>query len=211
VPTHADPVRIVVIEEHPLTRIGLVSVLQAERDLMVVGAAADVTGGLALIERWAPDAVLMNPDLTETDGPTAVRVLRSRVPGLRILALGRRDGDEEVHRIIEAGVSGYVLESSPTAEIVAAVREVHAGRSCLSPRVRKILDDRRQRPEVTPRERQVLALVAEGRCNAEIATILGISHGTVKLHMKSLLAKLGVEDRAQAALVALRRGFARMP
>jgi two-component system NarL family response regulator len=210
VPTHAESIRLVVIEEHPVTRIGLLAVLQAERDLMVVGAAADLRSGLELVDRWSPDAVLVDPDLRESDGPASIRALRARAPELRIIALGQHDGDEEIYRILEAGACGYLLKSVPTVEIVTAIHEASAGRSCLSPRVRQRLDERRKWPDLTPRERQVLALVAEGRSNASIAAVLGIACGTVKLHIKSILAKLGVEDRAQAALVALRRGFARI-
>jgi two-component system NarL family response regulator len=209
-PQHAQPVRLIVLEEHPVTRVGLLSVLNAEPDMMVLGAAADLADAAAMIDRWAPDTVLLDPELTSTDGPTAVRFLLERAPGLRIVALGQHDGDEEIFRILDAGACGYLFKSSPVPEIVAALREARAGRTCVSPHARQRLEERRRWPDLTTREREVLALVAEGRCNATIAAVLEISHGTVKLHVRSILAKLGVEDRSQAALVALRRGFARM-
>jgi two-component system NarL family response regulator len=204
------PVRLIVIEEHPITRIGLLSVLNGERDMMVLGAAAELADALVMIDRWSPDAVLIDPELTSTDGPTAVRFLLERAPGLRIVALGQHDGDEEIYRILEAGACGYLFKNAPVRDIVAAIRDASAGRSCVSPHARKRLAERRRWPELTPREREVLTLLAEGRCNATIAAVLGITHGTVKLHVRAILAKLGVEDRSQAALMALRRGFARM-
>jgi two-component system NarL family response regulator len=210
VPPHAAPVRVVVIEEHPVTRVGLLSVLGAERDMVVLGAAAELADALVMIDRWSPDTVLLDPELTSTDGPTAVRFLLERAPGLRIVALGQHDGDEEIYRILEAGACGYLFKSAPVREIVTALRDARAGRGCVSPHARQRLEERRRWPDLTTRERQVLALLAEGRCNATIAAVLEITHGTVKLHVRSILAKLGVEDRSQAALVALRRGFARM-
>jgi two-component system, NarL family, response regulator len=210
VPPHALPVRLVVIEEHPVTRVGLQSVLGAERDMVVLGAAADLADALVMIDRWSPDTVLLDPELTSTDGPTAVRFLLERAPGLRIVALGQHDGDEEIYRILEAGACGYLFKNAPVREIVTALRDASAGRGCVSQHARQRLEERRRCPDLTSRERQVLALLAEGRCNATIAAVLDITHGTVKLHVRSILAKLGVEDRSQAALVALRRGFARM-
>ena len=210
VPSGAKPVRLVVIEEQPLLRIGLLTVLKAERDMMVLGATADVTTALAMLERWSPDAILLDAELTGSDCPTTVRRLLERAPLGRIVVLGQDGGDEEIHGILAAGACGYLFKNAPAAEIVTAIREVRAGRTCLSPQARRRLEERRRWPELTPRERQVLALVAEGRSNATIAAVLNIAHGTVKLHVRSVLAKLGVEDRAQAALVALRRGFARI-
>jgi two-component system NarL family response regulator len=210
VPRSADPARVIVIEAHPVTRIGLLSVLNAERDIRVVGAAADLTIGLDLIDDWSPDTVLIDPDLAGIHGPAAVRSLLQRAPSLRVVALGQHDGDEEIHGILEAGACGYLFKHAPAEEIVAAIRDASAGRSCVSPHARERLEQRRRWPALTPREREVLALIAEGQCNAVIATVLDIKRGTVKLHVRSILAKLGVEDRAQAALVALRRGFARM-
>jgi two-component system NarL family response regulator len=200
-----------VIEEHPVTRVGLLSILNAERDMMVLGAAADLADGLALIERWSPDIALINSELTSVGGPEAVRLLLERAPGLCIVALGQHGGDEEIHQILEAGARGYLLKSAPVREIVAAIRDARAGRTCISPPARLRLEGRRRWPDLTAREREVLALLAEGCSNATMASVLGITHGTVKLHVRAILAKLGVEDRSQAALVALRRGFARMP
>jgi two-component system NarL family response regulator len=163
-----------------------------------------------MIDRWSPDTILIDPALTGVDGPTAVRLLLERAPGIRIVALGQHDGDEEIYRILEAGACGYLFKNAPVREIVVALREARAGRSCVSPLARERLAQRGQWPDLTPREREVLTLIAEGRCNATIAAVLDITHGTVKLHVRSILAKLGAEDRSQAALVALQRGFARM-
>ena len=132
VPQCAAPVRLIVIEAHPVTRIGLLSVLNAERDMMVVGAAADLHTGLELVDEWSPAAVLIDPDLTGTDGPAAVRALLARSPSLRVVALGQHDGDEEIHAILAAGACGYLFKSAPVDEIVAAIRDARAGRTCVS-------------------------------------------------------------------------------
>jgi two-component system NarL family response regulator len=210
IPGGAVPARVVVIDEQPVTRIGLMAVLNAERDLVVVGDAGDVPRALAMIEQWSPDAVLIDPQLGGADGPEAIRALLRRSPRARVVAVSQRDGDEEIHKILAAGACGYVLKSAPPAEIVAALRDARAGRTCLSAGAQHRLDERRRLPALTPRERQVLALMAEAHCNATIAAVLEIAPGTVKLHVKAILAKLGVEDRAQALVVALRRGFARI-
>lgn len=210
VPSCEQLARLIVIEPHPVTRIGLVSVLDAERDIVVLGAAADLATGLDMIDEWSPDTVLIDPDLTGIDGAASVRALLERAPGLRVVALGQHDGDEEIHGILQAGACGYLFKSAPVDEILAAIRDARAGRTCISPRARERLEERRRWPDLTPREREVLALMAEGQCNAIIAAVLDIKRGTVKLHVRSILGKLGVEDRAQAALVALRRGFVRM-
>jgi two-component system, NarL family, response regulator len=206
----AESVRLIVIEEHPVMRVGLLSVLNAEPDMTIVGAAADLATALVMIDRWSPDTVLIDPELTGVDGPTAVRFLLERAPGLRIVVLGQHDGDEEIYRILEAGACGFLFKNAPVGEIVVALRSARAGRNCVSPQARARLAERQRWPDLTPREREVLTLLAEGRSNATIAAVLDITHGTVKLHVRSILAKLGVEDRSQAALVALRRGFARM-
>jgi DNA-binding NarL/FixJ family response regulator len=179
--------------------------------MMVLGAAADLADGHVLIKRWSPDTVLINSELTSVDGPTAVRLLLERAPDLGIVALGQHGGDEEIHQILEAGARGYLLKTALVREIVSAIRDARAGRTFVSPQARQRLEGRRRWPDLTAREREVLALLAEGCSNATIASVLEIAHGTVKLHVRAILAKLGVEDRSQAALAALRRGFARMP
>jgi DNA-binding NarL/FixJ family response regulator len=127
VPPCEEPVRLVVIEEHPVTRVGLLSVLNAEPDMMVLGAAADLAAAAVMIDRWAPDTILVDPELTSVDGPAAVRFLRERAPNVRIVALGQHDGDEEIDRILEAGACGYLFKSSPVSEIVMALRNARAG------------------------------------------------------------------------------------
>ena len=139
-----------------------------------------------------------------------MRFLLERAPGLRVVALGQHDGDEEIYRVLEAGACGYLFKNAPVGEILAAIRNARPDRLYVSAHARQRLAERRRWPDLTNREREVLALLAEGRSNATIAAVLGITHGTVKLHVRAILAKLGVEDRSQAALVALRRGFARM-
>ncbi|HEX3694038.1 MAG TPA: response regulator transcription factor [Polyangia bacterium] len=208
--TAAAPLRVVVIDPQPLSRIGLCHLLRGQRDISVVGETGHVLAALQKIKRWSPDVVLIDPDVAGDDGPALIRGLLQRVPHARVIALGQHDGDEEIHRITEAGACGYQFKNAPEQNIVGAVRAAIAGQTCTAGLARQRLQERDKHPTLTPRECEVLRLLAKGYPNATIAALLAIAHGTVKLHVKSILAKLGVEDRAQAALTALRRGFARL-
>jgi two-component system NarL family response regulator len=202
--------RVLVIAEQPLIRIGLCAVLREAPGIVVVAEFGDIPNALRSLALETPDTIVLDADLARTDVPATIRALLARAPETCIVALGQHDGDEVIHGVLRAGACGYVFKSAPGREIVAALRDARAGRPCVAALARQRLAERQKWPAITPRERDVLALVAEGQSNATIAAVLDIATGTVKLHVKSLLAKLGVEDRSQAALVALRRGFARI-
>ena len=139
-----------------------------------------------------------------------IRTLRRSLPHARVIAFGLGNREEEVFHVFEAGASGYVVRTAIRRDLAAAVRRARSGLRYVPPEVERCLEQRQRRPQLTARESTVLALLAQARSNAAIAELLGISIGTVKLHVRSILAKLGVEDRAQAALVALERGFVRV-
>jgi len=210
VPASAASLRVVVIDPQPLFRVGLCHLLGAQQDIAVVGQTGHAIAAVQKIKLWSPDVVLLDPDVAGEDGPGLIRALLQRAPRARVIALGQHDGEEEIHRITEAGACGYQFKNAREHDIVAAIRAAVAGRSCTAGLAHQRLQERRKRPSLTPREHEVLRLLAHGYSNAAIAVLLSIAHGTVKLHVKSILAKLEVEDRAQAALTALRRGFARL-
>jgi two-component system NarL family response regulator len=203
-------VGVVVIDDQPLAKMGLRVLLASQPDMRFLGEAEDLESALVALERWHPDVVLVDATLAGANAAAILRALRLRAPGTRILALGLHDGDEGIFQVLAAGASGYLLKTATSDEVMAAIRKTHAGGRYLSVGVQAQLDERRRWPILTGRQRDVLALLAEGRTNAAIAAVLDIAPGTVKLHVKSILAKLGVEDRAEAAVVALRRGFARI-
>ena len=207
-------VSVLIVDDHPVVRQGLRTFLELQDDLEVVGEAGDGAEALAEAERLAPDVVLMDLAMPDTDGVTAIRVLRERVPDARAIALTSFSDDERVFGAVRAGAAGYLLKDTDPAELVAGIRAVAAGQGQLSPAVAaRLLEELaggapKEDPDLTPREREVLTLIARGRSNKRIALELGVAEKTVKTHVGHVLAKLGVTDRTQAALWAVRHGLA---
>lgn len=169
-----------------------------------------MSGILAGASRSGPDVILVEAGMASEQAGAAIRILRRSLPHARVIAFGLGNREEEVFQVLEAGASGYVVRSAIRKDLAAAIRTACAGLRYLPAEVERCLKQRQRRPRLTSRERTVLALLVQAQTNAAIAAVLGISVGTVKLHVRSILAKLGVEDRAQAALVAVERGFARV-
>jgi DNA-binding NarL/FixJ family response regulator len=203
-------IRILVADDHPVVREGLVAILGTQPDLEVVGEAAD---GLALVElaaRLRPDLARVDLEMPGLDGIAAIGRLREAAPETRALVLTAFDSDERIIGALEAGARGYLLKGAPRAEIFAAIRTIAAGGSMLHGPVAARLVSRLARPlppALTERELQVLALLARGRLNKEIAAELGISERTVKFHVSALMGKLGAGNRTEAVSLAAQRGL----
>ncbi|GAA1183248.1 response regulator transcription factor [Streptomyces hebeiensis] len=209
-------IRLIVVDDDPLVRAGLTLMLGGADDIELVGEAADGAEALALAERAAPDVVLMDIRMPGMDGLTATDALRRRPDAPHVLVLTTFHADEQVLRALRAGAAGFVLKDTPPAEIVTAVRRVAAGDPVLSPAVTRRLiaqvagapaDDRRNSAlarlaTLAEREREVALAVGQGRSNAEIAAELYMSVPTVKAHVSRVLAKLGLNNRVQIALLA---------
>jgi len=218
-------IRLAVVDDHPIVRDGLVAVLGDEPDFEVVGAAASAEEAAALVARERPDVVLLDLELPGADGVAALPDLLAAAPGVRVLVFTAYATDERVLGAIRAGAGGYLLKGAATAEIAQAIRQVRAGASALDPRVAATVVTalrsggrapgrpavggaaRRGSGDLSAREREVLRLVADGRANKEIARTLGITERTAKFHVTSVLNKLGAENRAQAAALAVQRGL----
>jgi DNA-binding NarL/FixJ family response regulator len=202
--------RVVVIDNDPLTRMGMRALLTKAEPARLLDDLVDMPTALARLPVLRPDVALVEATLAaEEDGACVHAILRS-VPTVRIIAFGTGSREEEIFRVLEAGAAGYLLRSAAERELSRAIRSVEAGDRYIPPEVEVKLRRRQMRRELTPRETDVLRLLARARSNAAIAAALGITLGTAKLHVKSIMAKLGVEDRAEAALVAIERGFARL-
>jgi DNA-binding NarL/FixJ family response regulator len=203
-------IRILLVDDHPVVRAGLAMLLGAEPDLEVVGEAADGSEALARAAQLQPDVVLMDLRMPVLDGAAATERLLRDVPGARVLVLTTYDTDGDIIRAVAAGATGYLLKDTPRAQLADAVRAAARGETVLAPPVAARLVSRMRAPAadtLTPRELEVLGLVAGGLSNPEIGRSLHISEATVKTHLLRVFAKLGVDDRTRAVTVALERGL----
>jgi two-component system NarL family response regulator len=201
-------IRILVVDDHLIVRVGLRTILAEEPDLEVVAEAADGTSALAAFRTHRPDVTLLDLRLPDVSGAELIGRIRGIDPNARILVLTSYDADEDIYRAVEAGARGYLLKGTqPDGVLEEAIRAVHAGNRHLPPHTAERLADRLSSPSLTPREVAVLQLVAKGLSNAEIGVALSVSAGTIKTHLKRIYPKLGVADRTAAALAAVQRGI----
>lgn len=201
------PITLLLIDDHFVVRSGLAASLELEDDLQVVAEADNGGQALALFERHRPDVVLMDLQLPGLNGIEATAAILTLHPEARVLIFSTFARDEEILRALRAGALGYLQKSASRPELIAAIREVAAGRESLPAEMAARLLDRSARAEVTPRELEILTLITRGRANKEIAADLGIAEDTVKQHVSRILQKLGVNDRAQATAEAIRLGL----
>ena len=202
-----NPIRILVAEDHHVVRQGLVALIKTVEDMQVVSEACDGKQAVELFRRHEPDITIMDLRLPVMTGVEAIAEIRRDFPLARIIVLTTYDGDEDIYRALQAGARGYLLKDMSGDDLMDAIRTVHAGRSRIPPAVAQRLADRLGGPDLTARELEVLKLIVSGKSNKEIGRDLFISEATVKTHINSLLSKLGVSDRTQAATTALQRGI----
>jgi NarL family two-component system response regulator LiaR len=211
-----EPVRVLIADDHAIVRKGIRALLSTEKEIEVVGEAQDGQSAIEQVERLGPDVVLMDLVMPGMDGLEAIRRITNHKPEARILVLTSFAGVDKVFPAIEAGALGYLLKDSSPEELVQAIYQVYRGNASLHPAVARKLLQRVSHPlgresemdPLTERERVVLQLVAQGQSNRAIANRLAISEATVRTHVSHILAKLEVSSRTQAALYALRRGWA---
>jgi two-component system NarL family response regulator len=200
-------IRLLVVDDHPVVREGLVSILNRQPDMTVAGEAA--SGALA-VEKYfdtLPDAVLMDLNLPGMDGWTAMSSIRARDANARIVAISSFGGDEDIHRALRSGAKGYVMKDADAAEIAEAVRAVSHGRRYVPATVAAALAAGVEYQSLSERERQILKRIARGNSNKEIGAALSLAESTVKWHINSILSKLRVDDRTAAVTLAIERGI----
>ena len=202
-------IRVLVADDHPVVRGGIVALLAAAGDMDVVGQASDGLGAVRLAGELVPDVVLMDLRMPGLDGDEATARILAANPGTRIVILTTYESDASILTAIEAGASGYLLKAAPQDEILAGVRSVARGEVALAPSIAAMLVQRVAKPSIalSPRETEVLALVAQGQSNPEIARSLFLSEATVKTHLLHAFEKLGVSDRTRAVTKAMELGL----
>lgn len=203
-----ERIRVLLVDDHRIVREGLAMVIDREPDMHVACAVATADDAVQAHRQHRPDITIMDLQLGGTSGVEAIRQIRRDDPAARIVVLTMMRGDEDIYRAMEAGALTYLLKDTAIEDLTRVIRDVHAGRSPrISPEIKAQMVARAERPSLTGRETEVLALVRRGLRNREIAGSLGISEETVQSHVRSILSKLDVQDRTAAVDVALRRGI----
>ena len=200
-------IRLILADDHPTFRMGLAALVESQPDMTVVAEAGDGRAAIDLFRQKKADVVLMDLRMPGLGGVEAILALLKEFPAARVIVVTTYDLDEDIHRAIQAGAKSYLLKDMPREQIIETIRAVHRGDQKLPPGVMSRLEQRAKRAELTEREMQVLQLVVKGRSNKEISTELFISEDTVKYHLKTLFSKLGVQDRTEAAINAIRHGI----
>jgi two-component system NarL family response regulator len=204
-------IRILVVDDHPVVRAGLASMLSTIAGLAVCGAASSGEEALELIDAEQPDVLLLDLRMPGMTGIELLKAIRAVPFPPRALVLTSYESDEEIYRAIEAGAHGYLLKSTPQAEIVAAIHAVHSGRHHIPPRIASRLAERMVRTALTQRELEILEMVVRGLTNKQIGNALHISENTARNHINSIIRKLDVSGRTEAATAAIQQGLVRMP
>lgn len=200
-------IRVLISDDHPFMREGLAAVIEYKPDMTVVGQACNGHEAVALFRQHQPDVTLMDLRMPELSGVDAIATICAEFTNARIIVLTTYDRDEDIYRGLRAGAKGYVLKDAEPDELLTAIRVVHGDQQYIPPAVGAKLAERIGSPELSDRELEVLRLMATGKSNLDISTELLIAEGTVKFHVKNILSKLGVSDRIQALIVALKRGI----
>jgi DNA-binding NarL/FixJ family response regulator len=198
---------ILVVDDHPILRLGVAAIINAQHDMKVCAHAGTGEEAVDMFKKHRPEITLMDLRLPRMTGLEALRIIRRLDPHAKTIVLTTYEGDEDIHQAIAAGAQGYLIKGMSHETLVDALRKVKSGMRFLPPPVMRRLEDRTPNSDLSPREREVLSLMAQGKTNKEIASDLGITEATVKCHVSVILLRLDVTDRTQAVITALQRGL----
>ncbi len=200
------PIRILTVDDHPLLRAGIAGLIADEPDMVLVAEAENGRDAIEKFGRHRPDVTLMDLQMPEMDGLDALEAIRSRHPDARVVVLTTYPGDAQVVRALKAGASGYLLKSTLRKELLSTIRAVHAGRKVLSPEITYEVAEHVGQESLSPMEVRVLQMIADGNSNKDVAAKLAVTEDAVKGQVRNILAKLGANDRTQAAVLGIKRG-----
>jgi len=203
----AEKIKVMIVDDHPLLRVGVASIVNARADMAVVAQSGTGEEAVSLFAQHRPDIMLMDLRLPKMSGVDAILTICSRFPTAKFVVLTTYEGDEDIHRALEAGAKGYIIKGMPYQTLVDALVRVHAGGRFLPPPVARALASRMPDCDLSSREHEVLKHLVGGMSNKEIAGLLGITEATVKCHVSTILMRLNVSDRTQAVVTAFQRGL----
>ena len=206
----ANCIRVLSIDDHPVVREGVGAIINSQADMSMVGTAANGKEGIEAFRALSPDVTLMDLHLPDLSGLHVMNAMRSDFPDARVIVLTTFDGDIHVQRALKAGARGYLLKSMPAREMVDMIRQVHSGKKCVPPEIAAGLAEHLGDERLSRREMEILQQIAAGGRDRDIAARLFIAEGTVKVHVRHLIAKLGASDRTQSVTIAARRGMIRL-
>jgi two-component system NarL family response regulator len=205
--SQSTTIRVLIVDDHSIVRQGLATIINRDPEMTVIAQAEDGQQAIDLFREHQPDITLMDLRMPQVGGVEAITAICAEFKPARIIVLTTYDGDEDIYRGLQAGAKGYLLKDAKPNELLKAIRIVHCGQQYIPPEVGAKLVQRMSNPELSERELEVLRSMALGRSNLDIATALNIGESTVKSHVNRILSKLGVNDRTQAVIVAVKRGI----
>ncbi|MEH2209828.1 response regulator transcription factor [Nostoc sp.] len=200
-------IRVLIVDDHSIVRQGLTTIINRDPEMTVIAQAEDGQQAIALFREYQPDVTLMDLRMPQMAGVEAITAICAEFIAARIVVLTTYDGDEDIYRGLQAGAKGYLLKDAKPNELLSAIRTIHRGQQYIPPEVGAKLVQRMSNPELSERELDVLRLMAQGMSNLEISTTLSIGESTVKSHVNRIFSKLGVSDRTQAVIIAVKRGI----
>ncbi len=205
--SQSTKIRVLIVDDHAIVRKGLATIINRDPEMIAIAQAEDGQQAIAAFRKHQPDVTLMDLRMPKMGGVEAIIAICAEFKQARIAVLTTYDGDEDIYRGLQAGAQGYLLKDAKPGELLNAIRAIHNGQKYIPPEVGAKLLQRMSNPELSERELEVLRLMAQGMGNQEIGTALSIGESTVKSHVNRILSKLGVSDRTQAVIVAVKRGI----